>query len=235
MDTRRDEAGIREDIVLACRGLAVSGMGDMIGGHVSVRVPGEDAYWCNAFDRALAEVTPDDVVKVAFDGRMLTPGRYVSVGLNFHSGIYGLRPDVNAIVHSHGHWITAQAAFARPPQCWHNLATLFENQVAMSPDDSLEAIAPALGQKSTILVPWHGAITVADTIAKAVGLHHTLEYVARLDVTLSGTAATPMPEEMRQGMQELIMKVGYLEETWALVQRQGRKALAADGIAVAAV
>jgi hypothetical protein len=39
-----------------------------------------------------------------------------------------------------------------------------------------------------------------------------------------------MPEEMRQGMQDLIMKVGYLEETWALVQRQGRKALAADGI-----
>jgi ribulose-5-phosphate 4-epimerase/fuculose-1-phosphate aldolase len=137
MGTRMDEARIREDIVLACRGLAVSGMGDMIGGHVSVRVPGEAAYWCNAFDRALAEVTPDDVVKVAFDGTMLTPGRYVSVGLNFHSGIYGLRPDVNAIVHSHGHWITAQAAFARPPQCWHNLATLFENQVAMSPDDSL--------------------------------------------------------------------------------------------------
>ncbi|MGI5242253.1 class II aldolase/adducin family protein [Dactylosporangium sp. CA-139066] len=224
------EAEIRNDVVLACRGLAASGMGDMIGGHVSIRVPGEEAYWCNAFDRALAEITHDDVVKVAFDGTVLSPGRYVSVGLTFHSGIYQLRPDVNAIVHSHGHWITAQTAFGRPPQCWHNLATLFEDECAMSPDDTLEAIAPALGDKSTILIPWHGAITVSDTIARAAGLHHTLEYVARLDVTLTPTPATPMPEEMRTGMRDLIMKVGYLEETWQLIRRQGRRALAAEGV-----
>ncbi len=225
-----DESAIRNDIVLACRGLAASGMGDLIGGHVSMRVPGEDAYWCNAFDRALSEVTPDDLVKVAFDGTVLTPGRYVSVGLSFHSGIYGLRPDVNSIVHSHGHWITAQAAFARPPLMWHNLATFFEDDCAMSPDDSLAAIAPALGLKSTILIPWHGAITVADTISTAVGLHHTLEFVSRLDVTLTGTDATPMPDDMVPGMRALVSKVGYLEETWQLVRRQGHQALAGEGI-----
>lgn len=225
-----DETSIRNDIVLACRGLAASGMGDLIGGHVSVRVPSEDAFWCNAFDRALAEITPDDLVKVAFDGSVLTPGRYVSVGLSFHSGIYGLRPDVNAIVHSHGHWITAQAALARPPLMWHNLATFFEDDCAMSPDDSLEAIAPALGTKSTILIPWHGAITVAPTLSTAAGLHHTLEFVARLDVTLSGSGASPMPPEMVPGMRALVSKVGYLEETWQLVRRQGAKALAAEGV-----
>lgn len=219
-----------EDVVLACRGLAQSGMGDSIGGHVSMRVPGEDAYYCNAFDRAMAEVTAEDVVKMSFDGRALSPAaREVSIGLSFHSGIYQLRPDVNAIVHSHGHWITAQSAFGRPPKVWHNLATFFHGDTAMSPDDTLEAIAPAIGDKSTIVIPWHGAITVAPTIARAAGLHHTLEYVARLDVTLSGTEATPMPQEMIDEMRELVTKVGYLEQTWELIKRQGRRALARDG------
>jgi L-fuculose-phosphate aldolase len=223
---------IRRDVLLACRGLAAFGCGDTIGGHVSIRVPGEDAFWCNAFDRALVELEPDDVVKVGFDGTVLSSARYVSVGLGFHAGIYALRPDVNAIVHSHGHWITTQAAFARPPKCWHNLATFFVGDCAMSPDDSLDSIAPALGDKSTILIPWHGAITVAPTIARAAGLHQTLEYVCRLDVTLSDTSATPMPDSMIPGMRSLVESVGYLEETWKLIQRRGERALREDGIIV---
>lgn len=230
MTAARTEAEMIEDVVLACRGLGSFGMGDLIGGHVSVRVPGEDAYYCNAFDRTLSEITPDDVVKVAFDGTVLTPGRSVSVGLTFHTGIYELRPDVNAIVHTHGYWITAQAAFARPPLMWHNLATFFEDDCAMCEDDSLDAIAPALGSKSTILIPWHGAITVADTLSTAAGLHHTLEYVCRLDVQLANSGAQPMPETMVPVMRDLVTKVGYLEETWQLVRRAGRRALAADGV-----
>ena len=216
------------EIVLACRGLSASGMGDMIGGHISLRVPGEDAYLCNAFDRTLAEITEDDVIKVGFDGTLLTPGRSLSLGLTFHSGIYGLRPDVNAIVHTHGYWITAQAAFARPPLMWSNLATVFHDDCVMAEDDSFEAIAPALGDKSTILIPWHGAITVGSTLAQAAGLHHTLEYVSRLDVQLSGSPASPMPDEMVPEMRDLIARAGYLDQTWELVKRQGARALEDD-------
>jgi L-fuculose-phosphate aldolase len=221
---------IRQDVLLAARGLADYGCGDLIGGHVSIRVPGEEAFWCNAFDRALVEIQPEDVVKVGFDGTVLSSDRYVSVGLGFHAGIYQLRPDVNAIVHTHGHWITAQAAFARPPKCWHNLATFFVDDCAMSPDDSLDSIAPALGDKSTILIPWHGAITVAPGIARAAGLHQTLEYICRLDVTLSATDASPMPESMIPGMRDLVESVGYLDEAWKHIQRRGRRALAQEGV-----
>ncbi|CAB4934025.1 unannotated protein [freshwater metagenome] len=222
------EAEMIDNVVVACRGLAQFGMGDLIGGHVSLRVPGEDAYFCNTFDRTLSEVTTDDVVKVAFDGSVLTPGRYVSLGLTFHTGIYQLRPDVNAIVHTHGYWITTQAAFARPPLMWHNLATFFHDDCAMVEDDSFEAIAPALGTKSTILIPWHGAITVADTLSTAAGLHHTLEYICRLDVQLANTGAQPMPPDMVLKMRELVTRAGYLEETWQLLRRAGHRALAAE-------
>src|SRR3546814_9716281 len=39
------EQELRTQVLDACHGLAASGMGDTVGGHVSVRVPGKDLYW----------------------------------------------------------------------------------------------------------------------------------------------------------------------------------------------
>jgi L-fuculose-phosphate aldolase len=224
-----DDATYRSDVALACRGLASFGAGDSIGGHVSVRVSGEDAYWVNAFDRAFCEVTPDDVVKMDFSGRVLTQARAVSIGSAFHTGIYQLRPDVNAIVHSHGFWVTSQAAFNRPPKMWHNLSTYFLDDCVMSPDDTLDAIAPALGSARTILIPWHGGITVDRTLGLAAAMHHTLEFAARLDVQHANSGAEPMPEHMCRDMMTVLEKVDYLDQTWELLRRRGAAALAAEG------
>jgi ribulose-5-phosphate 4-epimerase/fuculose-1-phosphate aldolase len=71
----------------------------------------------------------------------------------------------------------------------HNLCTLFYQDQVMSPDDSFESIGPALGDTSTIIIPWHGAITVGSSIARAAALHATLEDMAKLDAS-GDTAAT---------------------------------------------
>ena len=79
---------IVDDIVLACRALTVRGCDTGIGGHVSVRAPGEDAFWLNAFDRTLGEVTADDVMKLDYEGNLLAGKRDVSLGYEFHAGVY---------------------------------------------------------------------------------------------------------------------------------------------------
>lgn len=226
-------ADVREEIALACRGLAAHGCGSGIGGHVSVRGAGGDSYFINAFDRSFAEMTPDDILEVDYEGKVLSGGRYPSLGVDFHSGIYGLRPDVNAIVHTHGAWITAMTAFQRPPRMWHNLCTFFYNDCAMSPDDSFDSIAPALGDNSTVLIPWHGAITVGSSLGRAAALHDTLEYAARLEVTLAPTNASPLPDDVVPGIRALVERATYLDETWQLLQREGRRALASDGLVLA--
>ena len=133
-------------------------------------------------------------------------------------------PDVGAIVHTHGFWLTAQAAFGRPLRTLNNLASFFYERTCVSPNDDFASIGPALRDKDiAIIVPWHGAITVGADIAEAAALHVAMDYAARLDVTLP--AHTPvMPHEMCYEMRALVEKAGYLAMTWDLIRRKGRDA-----------
>ena len=219
---------IVNDIVLACRALTVRGCDTGIGGHVSVRADGEDAFWINAFDRTFGEITADDVMKLDFEGNLLEGNREVSLGFEFHAGVYQNRDDVNAIVHSHGRWITALASLARPLKMRHNLCCIFHDDQVLSPDDRFESIGPAIETNHTVIIPWHGAICVGATLARAAALHATLEDQAQLDVTLEATDAPEIPEHLRLGLKKLVDdQAGYLEQTWTLMRRQGQRHLAA--------
>jgi L-fuculose-phosphate aldolase len=212
-------------VLEACHGLAVHELGPGIGGHVSVRVPGEDRYWTNALDRAFPEMGLEDIVLLDFDGRNLTGGRVVSPGIGFHPGIYRLRPDVGAIVHTHGFWVTALSALGRPPRVLHNLVTYFDGRTAISPDDDIDSIAPALGPDDVaIIIPWHGAITLGASMAEAAALHVTFDYSCRLDLTLANTTAEEMPDKTREHIEVLLGKADYLENTWQLMRRKAHRA-----------
>ena len=219
----------RYQIALACRGLAVYGLGSEIGGHVSMRDPEGGTYWINVLDKTFEEITPADVVQIDFDGQQVDGDRTVSLGADFHQGIYANRGDVHSIVHTHGPWITALCALNRPPRTYHNLASFFAGETAMAPDDEFESIGPALGANHTILIPFHGAITVHERLGPAVALMVTLEYAAELDVRITPTGAEAMPGDMLERVKALVTKANYLDHTWGLVQRKGRRLLSETG------
>ena len=131
------------DLVTACKALAARGCDTGIGGHVSLRDPERNEFWINCFDRTLGEMTVSDVVKLDHLGNNVLNDRVVSPGWEFHAGIYAQRPDVNAIVHTHGFWVTALASLNRPLRMRHNLCTLFYEDQVMSPDDSFDSIGAA--------------------------------------------------------------------------------------------
>lgn len=211
---------LRHDVLATCRAMGARGYGGVIGGHVSARVPGEDRYWTNVLDRAFEEMTIDDIVLMDFQGNVIDGGRGVSPGIDFHQGIYQRRPDLHAVVHTHGFWVTAQSAFARPPKMWHNLCTYFYQRTAVAPDDSLESIAAAMGDEDVaIIIPWHGAITAGIDLGQAAALHATFEYACRLDVTMAGTGAEPMPEASVLKMRTLVESADYLTLTGELLLR----------------
>ncbi|AXV08897.1 Ribulose-5-phosphate 4-epimerase and related epimerase and aldolase [Euzebya pacifica] len=218
-----------EQIALACRGLATYGLGSEIGGHVSMRDPDSDTFWMNVLDKTFEEITPADVVRIDFDGNQVDGDRTISLGADFHQGIYAERDDVHAIVHTHGPWITALCAMNRPPKTYHNLASFFAGETAMCPDDDFESVGPALGDNHTLLIPFHGAICVHEDLGQAVSLMVTLEYAAELDVRITPTGAPDMPEEMIGRVKDLVTRANYLTHTWGLVQRKARNAMAAAG------
>lgn len=219
-----NDVQIRSLVLDACHGLAASGCGNTIGGHVSMRVPGRDLYWTNVLDRALEEMGDEDLLLVDFDGHVVDGDRPISPGIDFHQGIYKHRPEINGIVHTHGQWGTTQAAFCRPFRMYHNLATYFHNRIAVSPDDTIEAIAPVLGENIAVMIPWHGAITIGTTLPEAAALHITYEYAARIDVRLAGTDTPEIPEDACVRLQALLQKANYLELTWDLMLRRATAA-----------
>ena len=213
-----------DQVLAACRAMAAQGLGTGIGGHVSVRVPGEELYWTNRLSKTFEEMQPEDIVLLDFEGHSVDPDVVVSPGIDFHHGIYMLRPDVNAIVHTHGFWITAQAALGREPRILHNMATYFRGRTALAPDDEIKSIAPAMKDGDVcIIIPWHGSITMGTDIAEAAALHSTLDYVARLDVT--APPGTPeMPADHALAVESLLEKADYLNLTWELLQRKAARA-----------
>lgn len=214
----------RELTLAACRAMAAQGLGTGIGGHVSIRIPGEELYWTNRLSKTFEEMQLEDIVLLDFEGRSADPDVIVSPGIDFHHGIYKLRPDVNAIVHTHGFWITAQAALGREPRVLHNMATYFNGRTAIAPDDEIASIAPAMKDGDVaIIIPWHGSITLGKDIATAAALHHTLDYVARLDVTVPADAPE-MPEEHQVAVRKLLVQANYLNLTWDLMRRKAERA-----------
>ncbi len=224
MDRAKSDIDIRERVLEAVRGLAASGLGSNIGGHVSIRVPGKRLFYMNAYDKTFEEMRVQDIALLDFDGNVLECETLVSPGQTFHHGIYEQREDVGAIVHTHGFWITAQSAFGRPVRSLHNLTTYFDGHTCISPSDDFSAIGPALRAGDVaIIIPWHGAITVGRDVAEAAALHVTFDYAARLDVTMPQDAPV-MPEDLRHEMRAVLEGATYLNLTWELLRRKGRDA-----------
>jgi len=215
---------LREQVVEACRGLAAYGLGSGIGGHVSLRVPGEPYYYTHAFDRTFEEMKLEDIILLDFDGNVIDSNRRPSIGIDFHHGIYKQRKDIESVVHSHGFWGTAQAAFGRPPRIFNNVSTPFYGRTTISPNDDFDAIGPALGEQDiAIVIPWHGIITLGKNIGEAVTLHVLFDYTAKMDVTLP-QHAPEIPHDQCIFLRDLVTCSGYFTETWDLIRRKAKAA-----------
>ena len=216
---------LRQQVLEACRGLAAHGMGAGVGGHVSVRIPNEPYYYSHVFDRTFEEMQLEDVILIDFDGKVIDSDRVPSIGIDFHHGIYKQRSDVHSVVHSHGFWTTAQAAFGRPPRIFNNVSTPFYERTAISPNDDFKAIGPVLGNEHVaIVIPWHGLITVGKSIGEAVALHVIYDYTARMDVTLPENAPTMPHEQCAELRKMMIERSDYVNEMWQVVRRRGKAA-----------
>lgn len=79
------------------------------GGNISVRVPGTDYVLIKRSGISLGEVTADSAIMVDLNGEVIEGYGTVSKEVNFHLGIYKVRPDVGAVVHCHPPYAVAFA------------------------------------------------------------------------------------------------------------------------------
>ena len=119
----RSFSGSKEAIVDTARQLVHKGYLMATGGNLSVRIPGQDAFAITPSNYDYLLMNPEDVCVLDFNLGVIEGGRTPSVESGMHAGIYRVRPDVNAVVHTHQVYASALALIKAP------IPALFDEQV----------------------------------------------------------------------------------------------------------
>lgn len=182
------------------------------GGNVSARIPGSDEIFITRTSVILGEVTPDDVVRIDPTGRPLDPGApRPSKEVPFHTVVYRLRPDVNAIIHLHPCFtvvhslrladlplltVSAQLGLAPRVPCVP-VAYAGTRLLAQYVGAALKEVPTA----KVILLAAHGLNAMAADLSTAFALADLAEFTAKqaciadaLDVRLALPARETLPE-----------------------------------------
>lgn len=140
-------------------------------GHVSERAPGEDALYIQSRNESRAEVTPDSVLKVDFDGNVLEGEERPPSELVIHTGIYRARPDVGAVIHNH---MPMAAALTMVKGAtfevmdfhaadWRGRVAVMREVGHIKTEADGAALAEALGDGNALLLRAHGLVLAAES------------------------------------------------------------------------
>ncbi len=113
---------LKREIVDAAVKLVDKGYLMATGGNLSLRVPGQDCFAITPSNYDSLKMTPEDVCVLDFDLTPLEGRLRPSVESAMHGAVYQVRPDVNAIVHTHQVYTTALTLIKAP------IPALFDEQ-----------------------------------------------------------------------------------------------------------
>jgi L-fuculose-phosphate aldolase len=192
-----DVNDIRFRIAAARRMLYRLGCDSNVGGHVSARADTGDAFWVTGFEY-FDQTTPERVARLDFDLNVLEGELTFSPAVNFHARIYELRPDVDAIVHLHSHFVSVLSSTGRTVGMYNVGSVLFHEEQVTYFDDGHRAhvsVADALGDKRVVLIKNHGAIVASETLEHATIEAVMLEEAARYHLECEAAGGTEIAHD----------------------------------------
>ena len=170
-------------------------------GHISVRVPGRDALLIQPHTDSRAELVPDRVLAVDFDGEVLQGDAKPPSETPIHIEILKARPDVQAILHCH---MKIAIAFTMMDGVkllpMRSRAVRWESGIPVHPDPShiklteqAQALAKTLGPHHAALMRAHGMVLTAESVPALLidAVHFEENANALMQVLQAG--AKPLP------------------------------------------
>src|SRR5437764_902765 len=165
-------------------------------GHVSTRVSGRDAFVIQIGSTSRAEVTPDSMLVVDYDGKVLSGDGQPPSELPIHIEILKARPDVQAVLHSHMEPAIAftmmEGVTLLPMRA---RASRWKSGIPTDPDPSHiklveqgRALAKTLGPHHAVLMRAHGLCLVAESVRALFidAVHFKENARAQLEVLQAG-------------------------------------------------
>ena len=218
---------IRFEIAMARRILAREGCESTVAGHVSVRAPGEDAFWVSPFEY-FDETVPERVTKWTFDLQLLEGEWEASPAIEFHAAFYRCRPDVNCVIHTHSHYAMVFATTGRVLGMYNDMSALFLDEQVVYVEDGVRPpvdgprMCEVVGDRHTIIIKNHGAIFLGDSIETTTVEAFTFEKCARLQIEAESIGGTEHVRAYAEHAKHAYQRY-YRPQMWAAAVRRLRR------------
>lgn len=224
------ESDPRFQIAAARRILYREGLDSQVGGHVSLRVPGEDAFLVTPF-QYFDETLPEHVSKVGFDMQVIEPGTLpASVGITFHASIYRARRDVNCVIHTHARNMSVLSTTDVPFGMYYDYAALLLDEVVpwvddpnLVPSEEGELMVKALGERKALLMGHHGSLHVGDTLEHTTVEALVMELCAGYQLGAMAVGGRPLERQTAESYRTAYLKYGFREQVWIANYRRLRR------------
>jgi len=153
-------------------------------GNISVKT-GPNAIWATPTGVSKGFMTPDMLVKVDLNGKVLAGKLKPSSEIKMHLRVYKENPNVNAVVHAHPQAATAYAiAGIGLDQAYSPEGVILLGKVPVAPYatpgtfEVPDSIAPFCKDYNAVLLANHGALTWGKDITEAYFRMESLEHYA---------------------------------------------------------
>lgn len=202
---QNNEACLRRQLYYLYQAIDYFGWCDLIFTHLSVRIPGTDTFLFNPFGLAFNEITPENIVKVHFDGTTESPDGWPinKNGSKAHIAIYKARPDVQCIIHTHSKAGVAISNLDVPMMGLDQITMFLHANVSYHAfeelfifDEEQKKMTSDLGTNDFMVLHNHGLIAVGDSVPRAFWNYYYLQFACETQLmTLSSGAPIKNPPD----------------------------------------
>jgi len=215
----RDAVEIKQQLAEAIRMLAAAEIVDH-SGHGSARRDGE-SFYINSGASTRGTLTADDIVAIDLDGALVEGSARPPLEFPLHAEIYRVRPDVQAVMHTHPRWSTLLTMVGVAYQVVYAQGALlaevptFDSPLSINTRGMGERVAAALGRGRAVLLKSHGAVVAGSNIVECFALAAYLEENASRQY-LAMQIGTPyvFSDAEQQNFRERLGAPGLFRKTW---------------------
>ena len=214
-------------LAACCRILAAEGHESGLAGQVSARADEPGTWWTLQFGYGFEEASAERMVLVDEDLKPLRGGR-PNPGVRFHVWIYGKRPDVQAIVHTHAPHASALACTGVPLKTIHMDSAMLHGTAHLPEwpgvpvaDDEGRIISAALGDAKTILLANHGLLAAGASVEEATYLAVFFERAARMQLrAMAAGGLREVKPELAEEARDFLLQPSIVRGTFAYWSRR---------------
>jgi L-ribulose-5-phosphate 4-epimerase len=158
----------------------------MTSGNVSGRDPETNLVVIKPSGYSYDKLTPQDLVILDLDGKIVEGHLAPSVDTETHLYIYSLRPDVFGVTHTHSTFASVFAVLGLPiPACLTASGMLggevpLGDYVPIGGKDIGEEVVKKIGDKLAIIMQNHGIFTIGNSATQAAKMAVEVENIAKI-------------------------------------------------------